>query len=264
MTTSQGPWPGKFVWHDLMTTDGAKAVAFYQALFGWQIESRPMPGCVYHMIHLPPGPMGGIMQEKVPVSNWLPYLAVTDVDATFAKIKQLGGKAIVPPTDIPQTGRFAVVVDPFGGHFAIYKGNPGTHGLDPSAMVEGRICWNELMTTDLAGAQTFYSAVFGWQPQPMPMGDGGTYHLQMLGGSQTAGLMKHPQPGAPSLWASYFFVMDLKHATIRAKELGATAMMENTPIPGIGAFSALLDPTGAFFALFEPVMPGAGGADCQG
>ena len=49
---AQGPWPGRFVWHDLMTTDAAKSKEFYGALFDWQIEERPMQGFIYHMLML--------------------------------------------------------------------------------------------------------------------------------------------------------------------------------------------------------------------
>lgn len=257
MTTPQsspGPWPGRFVWHDLMTKDAAKATAFYRALFDWRIEAMPMPGATYHMIHCGPAPMGGILQEPaIPMSHWLPYLAVADVDAAVKKIQSLGGSVRVPPTDIPKTGRFAMVADPQGAHFSIYRGLPGSHGYDPDLPVPGRACWNELYTSDDVAAQKFYSSMFGWQDEPKDMGPMGTYHVQTLGGKQAGGLMKNPmEPGSPSCWVVYFFVLDLSAATNKAKQLGATAMMENTPIPGVGSFSMLMDPTGAAFALFQP------------
>ena len=43
---------------------------------------------------------------------WVPYVAVADCDATAAQVPALGGRLIVPPTDIPQVGRFAVLLDP--------------------------------------------------------------------------------------------------------------------------------------------------------
>lgn len=249
--TDQGPWPGRFVWHDLMTTDAEKSKAFYTALFDWQVEARPMQGFTYHMIQVGPGPVGGIVEEKnIPMSHWMPYVAVDDVDAAAEKIEQHGGSVCVPPTDIPQTGRFAVVGDPLGAYFSIYKGNPESPGFDPDLPVPGRICWNEVLTTDDQKAQAFYGAVFGWRDDPKDMGPMGTYHCQTLGDKQVGGLMKNPMNGAPSCWLVYFLVEDLAAATVKAKELGANAMMENTPIPDVGAFSMLADPVGAVFALF--------------
>ena len=42
------------------------------------------------------------------------YVTVDDIDATVAKVKELGGNVIVPPTDIPKVGRFSVFADPQG------------------------------------------------------------------------------------------------------------------------------------------------------
>lgn len=249
---SNGPWNGRFVWHDLMTKDGAKAQAFYSALFGWQVQEIPMQGSIYRMIIAGPGPIGGIVEEtNIPMAHWMPYLATADVDQAAAKCAQLGGSMCVPPTDLPGTGRFAVVGDPQGAYFSLYKGLPESQGADPDLPVPGRICWNELLTADAEAAQSFYAAMFGWDDEPKDMGPIGTYHIQTLQGKQAAGIMKNPQNGAPSCWLVYFLVPDLAEATAKAKGLGASAMMENTPIPDVGAFSLLSDPTGAVFALFQ-------------
>jgi predicted enzyme related to lactoylglutathione lyase len=57
-------------------------------------------------------------------SHWLPYFAVTDPDATVAKAKRLGGRAMVEPKDIPAVGRMAILKDPQGAEFAILKPSP--------------------------------------------------------------------------------------------------------------------------------------------
>ncbi len=257
MNTTKGPWPGRFVWHDLMTTDAAKSAAFYGALFDWQIEERPMQGFVYRMIVAGPGPIGGIVEEKnIPMSHWMPYAAVENVDAAATKVRELGGSVCVPPTDIPQTGRFAVVGDPQGAFFSLFKGLPESPGFDPDLPVPGRVCWNELLTNDDAAAQRFYGALFGWQGEPKDIGPMGTYHVQKLGDRQVGGLMKNPENGAPSCWLAYFFAEDLAAATQKAAQLGANVLMANQPIPQVGSFSLLADPVGAVFALFQP-LPGA-------
>lgn len=250
---TQGPWPGRFVWHDMMTTDGARSQQFYCSLFDWQIQEIPMQGCIYRMILAGNGPIGGIVEEKnIPMPHWMPYIAVPDVDAAAAKLQHLQGSVCVPPTDIPGTGRFAVVGDPQGAYFSLYKGLPESAGFDPDLPVPGRICWNELLTTDDQAAQAFYGAMFGWREEPKDMGPMGTYRVQMLGDKQAGGIMKNPMNGAPSCWLVYFFTTDLAGSTQKAKQLGAKALVENTPIPGVGSFSMLQDPLGATFALFQP------------
>lgn len=254
-TPSQGPWPGRFVWHDMMTTDAARSATFYCSLLGWQFEEKAMQGCIYRMILAGPGPIGGIIEEKgIPYPNWLPYIAVNDVDATAKKIASLGGKVNVGPMEIPNTGRFAIANDPMGAWFAIYNGNAESTGADPDQPVPGRICWNELLSSDAVAAQKFYGAVFGWKEQPKDMGPYGIYRVQLLGDKQAGGIMQNPQNGAPSAWLSYFLTMNLQGDTELAKSLGASPLMENAPIPDLGAFSMLKDPVGAVFALFEPNM----------
>ncbi len=50
---------------------------------------------------------------------WNSYVTVDDVDATAKQAEQLGGKIMCPPQDIPQVGRFAVIIDPQGAAIAI-------------------------------------------------------------------------------------------------------------------------------------------------
>ena len=68
--------------------------------------------------------VGGMMKKPAQAegpSAWLLYVAVQDVDATAQKIGDLGGCLFVPPSDIPDVGRFAVAADPNGAAFAIFK-----------------------------------------------------------------------------------------------------------------------------------------------
>jgi uncharacterized protein len=253
MHNSKQPWIHRFVWHDLMTTDAARSQAFYTALFDWQIESMPMMGSVYRMILCGPGPIGGIVEEKaIPVSHWMAYVAVKDVDASAARCKELGGSVCVPPTDIPNVGRFAVCGDPQGAYFTLFNGLPDSAGADPDAFVPGRVCWNELLTSDDAAAQAFYTALFGWKPETKDMGPMGLYRVQTIDGKQAGGMMKSPQPGMPPCWCVYFATLDLAASTAKAKELGAQPICEDMPIEGVGTFSFLTDPVGAGFALFQP------------
>lgn len=252
MSTSTGPWNSRFVWHDLMTTDAGRSRDYYQKLFGWRIESLPMGGFEYQMIVHGPGPIGGIVEEKhIPMSHWMAYVSVPDVDAAAKRCTELGGSVCVPPTDIPNVGRFAVAGDPLGAYFTLFKGHADSPGFDPDLAVAGRVCWNELLSCDPPKAQRFYAALLGWRDEPKDMGPMGTYHVQTFGGKQAAGILRNPMNGAPDAWLVYFAVDDLASATKQAARLGGRICVENMPIPGIGAFSMLTDPVGATFALFE-------------
>lgn len=108
----------------------------------------------------------------------------------------------------------------------------------------------ELNTTDVPKAKTFYSKLFDWKLEDLPMGPQ-SYTMIDVGGDGTGGgMMQHPMPGAPSAWLAYVNVDDVNDATKKAQSLGATIIKDVTEIPGYGAFSIIMDPTGAALGLW--------------
>ncbi len=110
--------PGAFSWCELMTSDPAAATGFYKTLFGWTIEPMNM-GMPYNVLKVGESAIGGIMgmPPGAPPGMppmWAAYVTVTDVDALCGKVESLGGKVMMPPADIPNVGRFAVIQDPQG------------------------------------------------------------------------------------------------------------------------------------------------------
>jgi hypothetical protein len=109
---------GAFSWCELMTSDVAAAKTFYGKLFDWETEDMSMPGMSYTVVMAGGSEIGGIMAipkeaQGMPPA-WGAYVTVDDVDATANAAGQLGAKLIVPPTDIPDVGRFCVIQDPQG------------------------------------------------------------------------------------------------------------------------------------------------------
>ena len=109
----------------------------------------------------------------------------------------------------------------------------------------------ELNTTDPVKAKTFYSKLFSWNMEDMPMGPSGTYTMIKPGEGTGGGLLKHPIPGAPSGWLAYVDVDDVKAATEKARSLGANIMKDVTEVPKMGWFSIITDPTGAHLGLWQ-------------
>lgn len=109
----------------------------------------------------------------------------------------------------------------------------------------------ELNTTDQARAKDFYGQLFQWQLKDMDMGPMGTYTSIGVGEGTGGEIMKHPMPGAPSLWLPYILVEDLAASTAKARELGGQIVQENVPVPNMGKFSLITDPTGAIFGIWE-------------
>ncbi len=119
--------PGAFCWNELYTTDPNKAADFYMGLFGWTKDARHMDYGEYVIFNQGGRQMCGMMQipkEWGPVPpHWLVYFAVDDCDASVAKATSLGAKAMMPPMDIDNVGRFAMLTDPEGAGFAVIKLN---------------------------------------------------------------------------------------------------------------------------------------------
>lgn len=119
--------PGALTWTELATNDTAGAKKFYTSLFGWKEKTSDGAGMTYTEFSVGDTPQAGMMAMTEQMTamhvppNWLPYFQVADCDATANKAKELGASLVVPPTDIPNTGRFSVIRDPQGAVFAIYK-----------------------------------------------------------------------------------------------------------------------------------------------
>ena len=128
----QDPTPaGGWVWNELWTPDAGAALTFYQTAFGYTHDVMDMgeQGKYYILKSTDGKGRAGVMQSTMPgvPPMWLPYVNVADCDAAAAKASKLGAKqVVVPPTDIPGIGRFAVLLDPLGAAVAIIKPLPRT------------------------------------------------------------------------------------------------------------------------------------------
>jgi len=109
----------------------------------------------------------------------------------------------------------------------------------------------ELQTNDPVSARKFYTSLFDWKLQDVPM-PGGTYTMIDVGGGTGGGMMRNPIPGAPSHWLAYVGVDDINAATKKAKELGAMVVMDVTEVGEVGWMSVISDPTGATLAMWKP------------
>ena len=123
------PKHGEICWQELTTQDLGTAKAFYQGLFGWNLEQSKVTSEAYEEIHVHGTASGGMMQitekwgenwQQIP-SHWMTYVAVNDVAETVEKIKENGGGVCVPPFDAPGVGKMSVVNDPSGITFSVIQ-----------------------------------------------------------------------------------------------------------------------------------------------
>ncbi|MBE7469084.1 MAG: VOC family protein [Anaerolineae bacterium] len=117
--------PGALCWNELATRNPQKSSEFYTQLFGWTAQTQPMGETNYTVFKNGDNMNAGMIEMTAEWGDipphWMVYLTVTDCDASAEKVTALGGKILVPPTDIPDMGRFAVVQDPQGAAFSFIK-----------------------------------------------------------------------------------------------------------------------------------------------
>jgi len=117
---------------------------------------------------------------------------------------------------------------------------------------QGTPCWYELTTTNLDGAQAFYSAVFGWAIADAGM-PGMDYRLATAGSDMVAGMWVPDMPGMPTFWMLYFTVSNCDAAAEAIAKAGGAVHKEPADIPGTGRFAVVADPQGASFGILQPL-----------
>ena len=111
-------------WFEVTGKDGAALQRFYGSLFDWQVQDAG-DGSGYGLVAAADkGIAGGIGAAQDGAAGHVSfYVEVDDPAAYLQKAEQLGGRTIVPPTDIPQFGlTFAFFADPEGHLIGLSKG----------------------------------------------------------------------------------------------------------------------------------------------
>ncbi len=243
---------GDFVWYELCTTDPAAAAGFYTRVVGWKTTDSGVAGSDYTILAVGERPLAGIMtlppEQMPPRPTWFGYIATDDVDAKAAEIETAGGRIHKPPQDIPSVGRFAVVIDPQGAVFQLFKGQGET--LPALAMMQtGSVGWHELHSGDWKKGWPFYERIFGWTKDVAhDMGPMGTYQIFKTNGSACGGMLT--DPGSPrSYWLFYFVVDDIDAGISRATAAGGKLLFGPQEVPGGAWIINAEDPQGGLFAL---------------
>ena len=238
-------------WVDLGAPDVDKAVAFYSALFGWEITE---PGPVeetggYRMAMIDGKAVAGLGHAEDPgPPRWTTYVSVDDCDKTVQAAKEAGAQVFLEPMDVMTAGRMAVLADPEGAVFSVWQANEHIGAQivnDP-----GTLCWNELNTRDLERAKAFYGPLFGWDFE----GEG--YVSIKLNDRHVGGMLPlsaEMPADMPAHWAAYFTVDKHDAALAKVKELGGSSMMEGMVLDGVGTASVVSDDQGATFYIIELV-----------
>ena len=244
---------GRFVWYELTTTDMPAAAAFYAAVVGWGTCDASMPGLPYTVFTDGDAAVCGAMplpqaaRQRGERPMWLGYIGVDDVDAAAERIQRLGGTVHVPPQDVMDVSRFAIVSDPQMATFVLFKWQRPERAQPLDTATRSRVGWHELLAADREQAWSVYSELFGWQKTKTDAK--GTYQQFAAGGQTLGGMMTKPATVPVAHWLYYFNVGDIDAAAKRVKEAGGELLRGPTEM-GDGYWSIeCADPLGALFAL---------------
>jgi predicted enzyme related to lactoylglutathione lyase len=238
--------PGTPSWIDLGSPDTKAAADFYGGLFGWTAEFDPRPEAGgYGMFTLEGKNVAGIGPQQNPdlPPYWTVYVTVADTDKTVAAANGAGGTTIAGPMDVFDAGRMAVFQDPVGSFISCWQ--PNQHIGSQLVNQAGTFAWNELATTDLAKANDFYRAVFGWGIEPSGSSDSAS--LFTVGGQVTCGAHVAGDGEFPA-WSVWLSVDDCDASAAKAKDLGGAVFMEPNDMD-FGRGAVLADPQGAVFGI---------------
>lgn len=120
-----------FPWHEVYAPNAEAAIEFYTKALGMGTKPYDMgEGRTYHMLTVNDTAVAGVMATDSPEMkdvppHWAVYMSVDDVDARLSKCTEMGAKIVVPPMDIPNVGRMALIQDPQGAHIWLYKDSMG-------------------------------------------------------------------------------------------------------------------------------------------
>jgi predicted enzyme related to lactoylglutathione lyase len=251
---------GRFIWHELMTTDVDAAVTFYTKVVGWSAE--PFGDTSYTMLVNDGVAIAGVVavdsgHASRGAPRWLPSVCVYDVDACARQVATIGGRLRYGPTEVPGIGAWAVIADTEGAELGLYE----PVGPDaPQGKGEGRgdFSWHELGATNYKTTFEFYHALFQWSMlQEADMGPMGVYAMfGPAGARQPFGGMFNKTATMPgSGWLSYVEVPDATASVDAVKAAGGTVVHGPTEVPG-GHIAVCADPQGVSFAFHAPATGG--------
>ncbi len=233
--------PGKFVWHDLLTPDAARARAFYGGLFGWTFTTKGP----YTIIRNQNRRIGGVVEVKQPEDPaaralWVGSLSVPDVDEAVAFLESEGGKTLSGPADMGPRGRGALVSDPQGAQLVLLHSATGDPPDTPPA--PGEWLWDELWTARPADTIAFYQTLAGYDS----LVEVERYTVFVRDGKWRAGVRHVFREDFRARWVPVVRVRDPGAILGRVSRLGGRVWVRPDDPASNGESALISDPAGAF------------------
>ncbi|MCP3665656.1 MAG: VOC family protein [Gammaproteobacteria bacterium] len=237
-------YPGKFIWHDLLTPDPQLAGQFYEKLFGWQIDFQGQYAVVRNGDRLIAGIIQVEPEDGQPRDGvWLPSVSVQDVDRAASRVKANGGVVLKGPIDMSQRGRAILISDPQRADLVLLNAKGGDPADTEAAI--GDWLWDEIWTDDPDRVEEFYRQVLKYDE----MVSGSDYDVFMHNGKWRAGIRHVQGKREHMLWVPVVRVADPGVTVKRVEALGGKVWIGPDEAPSRGDTALIGDTTGALLLI---------------
>jgi predicted enzyme related to lactoylglutathione lyase len=243
-------------WVELGTPDSGASARFYRDLFGWAAAPAPGAGTAsdYQIFSQDGRPVAGLRAHPQGAlgSGWTTYISVDDAEGTTRQVAAAGGRVLSEPTYVPDLGQMALLTDPGGAAFGVWR--PWAFAGAELTNEPVSVCWHELLTRDIARVHAFYPQIFGWTRSSPSTEIAGQYTVwEKPAGTPVGGIMPMGPMFAPETapyWSVCFAVADIEATVAKAPTLGARVPLAPIDRP-TGRFAGLIDPHGAPFTVLQ-------------
>ena len=237
-------FPGRIVWHDLLTSELRVAGSFYEKLFGWQIDYQEHSAVAWNngarvatIVELP-------KKDDTARAVWMVSVSVENVDATVELVEANGGRVLRGPVEMNKRGRAALVRDFQGADLVLLTARGG----DP-VQVEPEVgdwLWNEVWTDDPPKTENYYMAVLGYD-EAFPVKD--DYSVLIRDDQWLAGMRHLEDKIEERVWVPVIRVTDPESVAMQVAALGGEVLITPDQAPNKGNTALISDPTGAILLI---------------
>ncbi len=123
---------------------------------------------------------------------------------------------------------------------------------DTDRHAPGTFCWADVSIPDMEAGLAFYTALFGWQAEPIEDPAAGGYGMFTVRGRTVAGFGPAGADGPPPHWTAYVASADVDATAAAATAAGGSAIAGPMDVLDAGRMLVLADPAGAMLAAWQP------------
>lgn len=251
-------YPGRWVWHELLTDDVAAAKRFYGSVFGWTFDTIGKGSRTYTLVRHDGRAIAGIVArasggDAGPGGQWVGLMSVPDVDTAVRFVQTNNGRVLYGPQWLHGRGEIATCADPDGAVFGVIRSDTGD-GDDVSGDIHEWV-WAELWARSADRTAKFYTALASYETDAVERPDGSHAVHLVSSGFARAAVITSPRPTLSAAWLRYVRVADVAATSRQVEAAGGRIVI--APAPGIrkGTVAIAVDASSAPFALVQ-IEPG--------